>query len=315
MLPGSLGYVYLELMRGEEQSDNITDKTPCEALHTTNPPFEDDSNQSTNILQRVFCPPTMTSTMMAFLTQDKTRVRLRREICDVVNDIGSVDNCNVLATIDKPETCTSPPELKKRLRDALAAWLSLGAAGGLDMNSLVYDFGDYISGQALALGALSPGGEATQFHCLQTVADELNCEVFLVKLKREDYGFEDNGYDFRDFFERDVTEDDVTEDDDEEDKSPPHIVVQDEFDMEAYDDEVDEQEEDAIIGGPNEPLRALDEATIIEVLQLAIHHNHAQLFDLISNNIAITLSPGRFFTWAGEHLRNVRFPLGALALA
>ncbi|KAK8056087.1 hypothetical protein PG993_001314 [Apiospora rasikravindrae] len=152
---------------------------------------------------------------MAFPAPDTTRARLRREICDVVNDIGSVDNCNVLATIDKPESCTSPPELQQRLRDALARWFSLGAAAGPGTHSLVYDFGDYKSDQALALGALSPGGETTQFHSLRSVGEELNCEVFLIKLKRKDTGVEDWGYDGETMCEE--TESD--EDDEGEDKS------------------------------------------------------------------------------------------------
>ncbi|KAK8088882.1 hypothetical protein PG997_003843 [Apiospora hydei] len=356
---------------------------------------------------------------MALPAPDNTRARLRREICDVVNAIGSVDNCNVLATIDKPETCTSPPELQQRLRDALAVWFSLDAAAGLGTHSLVYDFGDYKSGQALALSALSPGGETTQFHCLRSVAEELNCEVFLIKLKRKDTGVEDLGYDESTMCE----EPEYDEDDEDEDESQPSpgvtyditeriwtaevlvdwrsgfkldeypleedVIVQDEFDMDAYDDDVDEELEDVWEGdyqntvrgfsrwftstaaliipkaslleffcelslhddrsssvsqlvcymaakcsdlgngqryihdlfelctnlsiSPNQ-LRALNEGTITEVLQLAIRYNHAQVFDLISSNIAITVSP-KFFTWAGVHLRNVRWPLGALILA
>lgn len=124
---------------------------------------------------------------------DSNRARLRRDIQDAVDEIGSVDNCNIFATIGQPEACTSPPELKQRFRDALAVWFSIGAAGGLGTNIVVYDFGDYKSGQALALGALSPGGEATQFYCLRSLAEDLNCEKFLIKLKRkvtgEDYEY------------------------------------------------------------------------------------------------------------------------------
>ncbi|KAK7941092.1 uncharacterized protein PG986_013479 [Apiospora aurea] len=346
---------------------------------------------------------------MALPAPDNTRARLRREICDVVDAIGSVDNCNVLATIDKPETCTSPPELKQRLRDALTVWFSLGAAAGLRAHSLVYDFGDYQSGQALALSALSPGGETTQFHCLRSVAEEINCEVFLIKLKRKDTGVEDLGYDESTMLE----ETEFYEDDEDEYESQPRIwtaevlvdwrggfkpdeyplerdvIVQDEFDMDAYDDDVDEESEGVWEGhyqntvrgfsrwftstaaliipkaslleflcelslhddrsssvsqlvcymagkcsdlgngqrhihdlfelctnlstSPNQ-LRALNEGTITEVLQLAIRYSHARLFDLISSNIAITVSPS-FFTWAGVHLQNVRWPLGALILA
>ncbi|KAK6842148.1 hypothetical protein PG990_005861 [Apiospora arundinis] len=355
--------------------------------------------------------------MMAFRTKDKTRAKLRREICDIVNDIGSVDNCNTAATIDKPETCTSPPELTQRLRKALAVWFSPCAAGGLVTNSLVYDFGDYKSGQALALDALSPGGETTQFHCIRSVAEEFSCEVFLIKLKRKDNGNADYEISCHDMSE----DEDASEDEDEENGSM-HIhaiqnhgstyaiddrtwtaevlvdwksgfkldgypleadaIVQDDFDMEAYDDEEyldedvwdkgpyqapqyfnrwfsstaylldflceltlndsrsssvsqlvsyaaakcrdPEQGHDHVHGlfelctklsaSPNQ-LRALDEDTIIKALQLAVDHDHAQLFGLISNNIAITLSPERFFTWAGTHLRNTRIPLGGLLTA
>lgn len=62
---------------------------------------------------------------------------------------------------------------------------------------------------------------------------------------------------------------------------------------------------------PNQ-LRSLDEATIIEVIQLAIQYNHAQIFGLISSNISITLPPAGFFPWAGECLTNVDIPVGAL---
>ncbi|KAK8125287.1 uncharacterized protein PG998_001046 [Apiospora kogelbergensis] len=371
--------------------------------------------------------------------EDKTRARLRREICDVINDIGSVDNCNTSASIDKPETCTSPPELTQRLRQALVSWFSSGAAGGLNANTLVYDFGDYQSGQALTLDALSPGGEATQFHYLRSVAEELNCEVFLIKLKREDTGSENYGFN-TDCMEED-DEDDEEEGDDDSENLPVRslimtssdgqpeiramvqqnpgsryriddrtwtaevlvdwrsgfklddypleegVIVQDEFDMDLCDDDdtTDEYDDDKegpyepiryftkrfsstavlviskaslldflcelslnnkrsspvsqlvnyvavkchdpdhgqrhihglfelctkLLAGPNQ-LRLLSEEAIIEALQLAIDYNHAQLFNVIGNNVAITLSPERFFNWAGHYLRNARIPLGAL---
>lgn len=80
---------------------------------------------------------------------------------------------------------------------------------------MVYDFGDYKSGQALALSALSPGGETTQFHCLRDLAEELNCEIFLVKLERKDTGVEDYRYNYGNMSENNESEDES------ETESPP----------------------------------------------------------------------------------------------
>ncbi|KAK7923907.1 hypothetical protein PG985_005961 [Apiospora marii] len=316
---------------------------------------------------------------------DPTRARLRRDIRDAVDEIGSVDNCNVFATIEKPETCTSPPGLRQRLRDALALWFSIGAAGGLDTNTVVYDFGDYKSGQALALGALSPGGETTQFHCLRNVAEELNCEVFLIKLKRKDTGAQNYGYDYGDMPEYEGSEDES------ENESPPDhgvgynitertwtaevlvdwrngfkfddypltgdVVVQDEFDMEEYDDDVDEEMEDVWEGGPHDPAALIvSKAALLEFLsELSFHDNsssscsqlvsymaakchdpeHGQrhLYDLFRLCSELSSGPNQLqsldeatiieqhihhivaswvFPWAGENLRNVEIPIGAL---
>ncbi|KAK8138424.1 2OG-Fe(II) oxygenase superfamily protein [Apiospora sp. TS-2023a] len=260
---------------------------------------------------------------------DPTRARLRRDIRDAVDEIGSVDNCNVFATIDQPETCTSPPELKQRLRDALALWFSMGASGGLDTNTVVYDFGDYPSGQALALGALSPGGEATQFHCLRSLAEELNCEIFLIKLKRKDTGAEAYGYDYGNAFEE---RDEESEDD--EDESPPNyvpsyditertwtaevlvdwrsgfkldgyslagdVIVQDEFDMEAYDDDISEEMEDVWeADGPHVPDRGfsrwftstaaliVSKAALLEFLsELSLHDNSSSSSSQLVSHMA-----------------------------
>ncbi|KAK8082279.1 hypothetical protein PG996_001060 [Apiospora saccharicola] len=188
-----------------------------------------------------------------------------------------------------------PPELTQRLRDALALWFSIGAAGGLDTNSLVYDFGDYGSGQALALDALSPGGEATQFHCLRTLAEELNCEIFLIKLKRKDTGEDYEGCDEGDGKPYDIEERIWTAEVLVDWRSGfkldgyhlgGDVVVQDDFDIEAYDNEEVDYKYDYDERDPHFENAALivSKAALLEFLsELSLHDNSSSSSSQLPN--------------------------------
>ncbi|KAK7970511.1 hypothetical protein PG988_009584 [Apiospora saccharicola] len=225
--------------------------------------------------------PTMLSRV-----NDPTRARLRRDIREAVDEIGSVDNCNVFATIDKPETCTSPPELTQRLRDALALWFSIGAAGGLDTNSLVYDFGDYGSGQALALDSLSPGGR---------LLSSIVFGPWLRSSTRKDTGEDYEGCDEGDGKPYDIEERIWTAEVLVDWRSGfkldgyhlgGDVVVQDDFDIEAYDNEEVDYKYDYDERDPHFENAALivSKAALLEFLsELSLHDNSSSSSSQLPN--------------------------------